>query len=212
MKTVFFKIEKGFTRPPNSRNFVGNSLLGITKKKPNLVGGFTLIETLVSIAIFAAAITGLMSITASGVANTNFVKNKFTAGYLALEGAELIHNMRDTASISGTDWNTMLGPGGVLNVCTNVDDACRVDPWTNSDPILCPSGDCPYMTYQKSTGKFSYNGVDNSDYVYSIFKRKISIRNISPTEIRVTSSVEWMQGVRPHSVSYSYNLLDWTNQ
>ncbi len=52
--------------------------------------GFTLIETLVAIAIFAFSITGLISITATGVFDTNFVKNKFTASYLAMEGVERV--------------------------------------------------------------------------------------------------------------------------
>lgn len=174
----------------------------------NTQSGFTLIETLVSIAIFASAITGLIAITAGGIANTNFVKNKFAAGYLALEGAELVHNIRDTSSIAGTDWASMLAPGGILNACTG-GEACYIDAWTTLMPISCSDPDsCPYMNYDADTGKFSY---DTTGVVYSIFKRTISIQTLSATEIRVTSRVDWTQGTRPHNVSYSYNLLNWTN-
>lgn len=174
--------------------------------------GFTLIETLVSVAIFASAITGLIAITAGGISNTNFVKNKFTASYLALEGAEMVHNIRDTSSISDVDWNSMLNAGGIISVCAN-GNSCRIDAWeVPLAPVACISpDDCDFMNYDQETGRFSYEPLDGQDNLQSIFKRTISIEDISPSEIRVTSRVDWNQGVKPHSVSYSYNLLDWTN-
>ncbi|MFA6257804.1 MAG: type II secretion system protein [Candidatus Paceibacterota bacterium] len=57
---------------------------------------FTLVETLVSISIFTMSILGLMSILASSISNTNYVKQKITAEYLAQEGIEHARNIRDT--------------------------------------------------------------------------------------------------------------------
>lgn len=74
-------------------------------------GGFTLVETLVSISIFTMSILGLLSILASGITNTTYAKQKMTADYLAQEGIEYIRNMRDTAvlyDVQGAQqgWNT----------------------------------------------------------------------------------------------------------
>jgi prepilin-type N-terminal cleavage/methylation domain-containing protein len=173
--------------------------------------GFTLIETLVALAIFAFAITGLIAITAGGISNTNFVKNKFTASYLALEGAELVHNLRDTTTITSPDWNAVLG---LLSNCTSAngtDKACYMDAWSGNTPFMCPSPDaCPDLTFEKSTGRFSYHPIDNSNYFSSIFVRSLFVQPISNDEVRVTSKVSWLQGTVPHTVSYSYDLLNWT--
>jgi type II secretory pathway pseudopilin PulG len=75
MKNHYAQSENGFTRPPNSRNFVGGSLLGITKKKPNLVGGFTLVEVMISIGLF----TVIMVIGIGAILGVNATNKKTQA-------------------------------------------------------------------------------------------------------------------------------------
>jgi hypothetical protein len=95
---------------------------------------------------------------------------------------------------------------------------CYIDSVLNTPPALCDGEDCPYLTYQESTGEFGYRPIDNSDYFQSIFRRKIQVENIPSadstnpiSEIKVTSVVDWMQTTRSHSVKYSFNLKNWTN-
>lgn len=78
------KLNSAFTRTPK---------FGVTPKG----GGFTLVETLVAISIFTMSILGLMSILASNISNTTYVKQKIAAEYLAQEGIEYVRNLRDTA-------------------------------------------------------------------------------------------------------------------
>ncbi len=74
--------------------------------------GFTLVETLVAISIFTIGILSLMSVLASGIANTNYAKEKMAASYLAQQGIEYVRNMRDNyvlyTSSTGLSWNTFL--------------------------------------------------------------------------------------------------------
>lgn len=216
MKKINSKNQRGFTQTPNSKNFTV-FVFGATKKeKLNSMGGFTLIETLVAVAIFASAITGLIAITAGGVANTNFVKNKFTAGYLAMEGAELIRNLRDTTAIANpaATWEEVLSS---FSACF-APNSCYLDAFEINTPLVCPSEGCDFMTYQESTGQFHYNGIDISDNLLSIFRRRITVEMVPPadsvnppSEIRVTSAVDWLQGTKTHTVTYSYNLKNWIN-
>jgi prepilin-type N-terminal cleavage/methylation domain-containing protein len=177
--------------------------------------GFTLIETLVAIGIFAFSITGLISVTSSGVFNTNFVKNKFTAGYLALEGAELVRNIRDTAAIQSNSWSGILFSPNLLQHCVRGADleSCMIDTWAaNVVPVSCPTDGCPAMSFNDTTGRFSYSPTDNNTIFQSIFTRTIFIEQLSGNEARVTSTVSWRQGPSPHEVTYTYNLKNWNAQ
>ena len=177
--------------------------------------GFTLIETLVAIAIFASCITGLISITARGVFSANFVKNKFVASYLSLEGAELVRNVRDSAVTGGTagSWTAVFSSGGALAACMS-SDLCYIDADVGTSmltAVACDAGDCPYMSYRTNTSKFNYDFPDGTTNLLSIFKRTISVEPIgSGTEdVRVTSRVEWQQGTNTHNVTFTYDLMNW---
>lgn len=65
------------------------------RKHNKLNKAFTLVETLVAIAIFSVSILGLMSVLASSISSTNYAKQKAIATYLAQEGIECVRNMRD---------------------------------------------------------------------------------------------------------------------
>jgi len=93
-----------------------NYELRIKKEKNN---GFTLVETLVSIAIFSISILGILSVLASGVTNTTYAKNKMIAGYLAQEGIEYVRNLRDNDALftatTTFNWGTFTT---AMNACS----------------------------------------------------------------------------------------------
>ncbi len=68
--------------------------------------GFTLVETLVAIAILSLAITGPMVIAEKGVSSSIYARDEVTAFYLAQEAVEYVRNVRDTNRIAGygSDW------------------------------------------------------------------------------------------------------------
>ena len=75
-------------------------------KKTNKRKGFTLVETLVAIAIFTVSILAVMAVLANSISNTNYAKKKMTAAYLAQEGIEYVRKLRDTFVLTNnqTGW------------------------------------------------------------------------------------------------------------
>ena len=173
--------------------------------------GFTLIETIVALAIFSASIVGLVAVTASGVANTNFAKNKLTASYLAQEGIELVRNMRDTTFIDG-GWASF--ESAVINLCAN---GCYIDPVNKTlTAISCGESDiCKELSYNKNTS-LQNNGKGFFNYqkgTLSGFTRKITVEDPDVIdeidEVQVTSTVSWQQGGKTKSVEMSETLFNW---
>ncbi len=78
------------------QNNKGHKTLSLSK-------GFTLVETLIAIAIFSTTIVAMMSVLGSGISNTTYAKNSIEASYLAQEGIEYARNMRDTDVLANID-------------------------------------------------------------------------------------------------------------
>ena len=71
---------------------------------------FTLVETLVALAIFSMSVVTLMVVLGQGIGNTTYAKNKMIAAYLAQEGIEYVRNMRDTSALRNLS-DTLFGWG-----------------------------------------------------------------------------------------------------
>lgn len=182
------------------RKLIGNWKLGIGNSCRLRQAGFTLIETIVALAIFATSIVGLIVVTSQGVADTNLAKNKITASYLAQEGVELVRNLRDNITLSGAGW-----PGfkeDVIDRCVPL-EGCYID--AKNDPLVatpCAAG-CLPLRYD--TDGF-YNHDSGND---SIFTRTIKIEELGSNEVRITVEVLWRQGQRDKRVTMTENLFNW---
>ena len=178
---------------------------------------FTLVETLVAISIFSVSILGLLSILASGIANTSYAKQKMTASYLAQEGVEYIRNMRDTfvlydATDAQTGWNSFKSK--LSSAGCQANNGCYFDNqnlnYSNpSQPmagiILTACGaSCPDLSYDSTTGKYGYAiGVDSG------FTRRIQMTSMSSDEIKVSSTVSWTQPSGSFNITFSEDLFNW---
>lgn len=179
--------------------------------------GFTLVETLVAIAIFATSIVGLISVTARGVNDNVFVKNKLIASYLAQEGVELVRNMRDTSLLpeNAVSWNVFLNNtdhwiGNCYRTSPANTDACTIDGTeTVLDAVECIDGVCPALGFDSATNSYTYNTIDSSNFTRTIYAQQAG--NENPDEILVVSEVTWDQGENTHKVRYQANLLNWFN-
>lgn len=177
--------------------------------------GFTVVETLVALTIFSSAIVFLIVVTAGGVADTNYAKNRLVASYLAQEGIELTRNIRDTNVLSnagGSGWGDFLVEA---NVCRTA-EGCNIDPVT-LDVCHCTGSTCK-VPYTKTNGYYGYQKIQNNGCAIgsasiSPYTRVIRVETNDQTvgvdDVRVTSTVTWFQGLGEKSVYYETILMDW---
>ncbi|MFT5360207.1 MAG: prepilin-type N-terminal cleavage/methylation domain-containing protein [Candidatus Paceibacteria bacterium] len=178
--------------------------------------GFTLIETLVSLLIFSVSIVALISITADGVADTNFAKKKQGAYLLAQEGVELVRFYRDTALRFGTtDWESFILFMGYSNnnptLCFSA-GGCTIDAHSiaqdlNGDITMCDPNGCPNLSINATNGFYEY-----STDPESIYNRKITMEWISDKEVRVSVTVSWEHGGDTFDMVLGEVLTSWVRK
>ncbi|MEK7461476.1 MAG: prepilin-type N-terminal cleavage/methylation domain-containing protein, partial [Patescibacteria group bacterium] len=78
--------------------------------------GFTIIESLVAIAVLILAITGTASAIQTGISSYVFSKDQIIAFYLAQEGFEQIRNIRDENGLLNQNW--------LAGISSNSSDPC----------------------------------------------------------------------------------------
>lgn len=179
--------------------------------------GFTLIETLVAVAILAYSVTAIVVVTGFGVFNANYLENKMTAQYLAQEGFEIVRSIRDTEMVQ------QAGSGGsaiestpLLAEC--LDNWCTLDTFSLEVPAEDCEGNfsdpeqpeetviCPTLATSSTLG-----GYDYSSDTPTIFEREIAVvKNGDNGSFTVYSRVVWGGG--RGKVSYVGHLYDWFGQ
>ncbi len=195
----------------------------------NNKSGFTLIETLVSVAIFSSSILVMMVILGRGISDTGFVKKKVIAEYLAQEGIEYIRNMRDTFvmydSVSPQNgwvqfYTKLLNASCSTAACYFNDNINYGSPPAKAMTTLTlapctdasgkPAGKCSGapLYYHASSGKYDHNPAGGVD---SGFTRKILVAYTSDDEVRFSSIVYWSQasGFYTNNITLVENVIGW---
>jgi prepilin-type N-terminal cleavage/methylation domain-containing protein len=194
------------------------------KKNKDGQEGFTLVEVMVAIFIFAITLSVMFSVLGNGISNLTFSKKKTTAQYLAQEGIEYVRNIRDTEVLDADSTNPGIGWGDFLakfpqSECGNGTTGCYFDP-TNinfTNPIMpitaipiyaCVSGGmgCAHLRYLPSTGSYNYSqsGADSG------FVRIIKVES-DIDDAEISSTVYWTSNGATHSTSFSEDLYNWVN-
>ncbi|OIO48901.1 hypothetical protein COX74_02040 [bacterium (Candidatus Gribaldobacteria) CG_4_10_14_0_2_um_filter_41_16] len=145
--------------------------------------GFTLLEIMVAIAVFSVGILGVYALVPMAILLGSENSDRFTAAQLALEGLEIVRNIRDSNWLEQNSNPSNLWNEGLDNCAAG----CEVDYTTlqNIDPILTSYGAGRYLKID-SQGFFNYaNGTSTEK-----FKRKITIANQAGA-LNISVGVEW---------------------
>lgn len=150
--------------------------------------GFSLLETLVALAVLTSAVMGPMSLASTSIRSASISHNNVAASFLAEEGLEIVRARRDNSIYSGAGWM------GDLGECATQD--CLVDAFASSPAdILRPcSGACPPIKYDPTNGTFQHTTGNDT-----IFTRVINIIPVGAgdKEVRVNVTVTWRERFLP---------------
>jgi len=170
--------------------------------KQNSKKGFTLVETLVAIAILVTGIVAPMTIAARGLQSAFHAREQLTATFLAQEGTELVRLRRDNMALSEiqisnkTPWITST-PSGALAPgaeCYNT-TGCGLDGL--SAQVDCgTTGACRLHLDTTMAEKvlYAHNKIGGS-WKQSPFTRSIQVSQVNTDQAKVIVTVEWHSGL-----------------
>lgn len=162
------------------------------------LAAFTLLETLVAVAILIMALLGPFSIAQQSLKSAYYARDQVTAYYLAQEGVEFVRAVRDQNYLAGTDWLSGIGAA-----CTGT--PCTVD-YPNFTYTTCPNGVCPPLKVSTTGGLFNHvNGTA------SPFTRQILITNspTNPSQVIVSVTISWTSANVPRVFTLQERIFNW---
>ena len=164
--------------------------------------GFTLIETLIAILIFTAALVSLMTIAGRGISATSGARQQITAHYQAQEGIEVARNIRDSNFKSGNPWDLDLALCSAGTPCKVVYGNLTVTPKLD----VC-SNDC--AVYQSQWAFVDAPGESRSPYVREVVATPHTNAQGTVDEYEIVSTVRWNAKGIARTVSLATVLKLW---
>ena len=161
--------------------------------KPN--SGFTLIETMLALAVLAIGFLGVYVAVRTSLNAAIATQNNLIASNLVQEGMELVHNMRDL------DWKQSQSFGYFLTQAQGTSPF--IMDWTMSN--LAAGSANPAL---KLDGSGRYNYTSGTD---TPFKRQIYVswQGVSGEQINVRTVVSWTERGNDKQIEAEENLLNW---
>ncbi len=165
--------------------------------------GFTLLETLIAIAVLALAVIGPLTLASRSISAVSVSQNQIAAFYLGQEAIEYVRNKRDTNFLEGRDWLEGLSP------CWN-SNGCYVDIPNDNIGNVSSYNDCPdkAMKYDDVNGRY-YNYDDGE---CTVFARTVKItRNVGDNqeEAGIEVTITWQDKSRQKTLILEENIFDW---
>ena len=189
--------------------------------------GFTLIETLVAVMILAFAIIGPFALSAQSLRASRDARDELVATYLALEGIEIVHSIRDNNSADDitpahTHWmdNIIAGtcrPHGCIPDITEQPGVGSV--WTANALVSCPPVSCPdriVVYFNPTTGLYRQSAAAlPAPWQKTLYTRKLNVVGVDDPgnpqrQVRITSTVTYLGYTHKiRTLSVSDNFYNW---
>ncbi len=169
---------------------------------PNLNNdsGFTIVETLIAIAVLMIAIAGPLVIASKGLTAALYSKDQMIASFLAQESMEVIKNIRDVNYDSEDPYSSF---SRFVGNCDSPTKYCDADP-LNSNMIEESYGypDGHRIYFDATKGYTSSQGGNAEETIFSRYfymedVEKADGSGPDPSQKRVHVVVSWKEGVIP---------------
>lgn len=176
------------------------------------IGGFTVLESIVAIAILSLSIVGAFSAVQQSIYQTTISKNEIKAIYLIQEAFEYLRNVRDENGITnfrntvnfGTSQHWLTGLAEEATDPCYYGNYCMVDVPNDSVDACSPTLGCDFLKEDPLTNLFGYNTGNTT-----IFKREILFQKVSDYEIAVVVYVRWSDGRSNRVIRAKTHLFNW---
>ena len=187
--------------------------------------GFSLVETIVAIAILTLAMVAPLSLAQRGLNASIYARDQITAFYLAQEAVEYARNVRDSNNLNGTPATTGANWLSGLEECIN--QACGMDVGlsgsvseqtiTCSSPTVDPQ--CQ-LVFNPTTGIYGDFGLRVSGgalpapWRTTVFNRTLQITRIAVGteangEAGLVVTVSWRTGLITKSLTLNEKIFNW---
>ncbi len=145
--------------------------------------GFTLIETLVAIAIMMLAVAGPLTISHRAVMSALYARDQVTASYLAQDAVEYIRSVRDSNVVAGGSWLT-----APISLAACLGQNCKID--TVAGTIAACGGSCPALLFDNSN-RYQYATGSLSPFTRTIRIDNPVAAGETTDEATVTVTIQW---------------------
>ncbi len=193
-----------FRRASSRRSFAASF-----EAKRSRGGGFTIVETLVAVAVLMIAVAGPLVVASKGLTAAVVAKDQMIASYLAQDTMETIKNIRDNnlAATPPRPWyqGTGYDPNGV---CISEHNGCDINGIDGSF-TKCATTPCVNpIYYNDSTGyTHSSSNATKTKFTRYYYLQDLGQVNETNNEVIVGVIVEWMQGQVPYQVTLYSQLV-----
>lgn len=174
------------------------------KLKPK-INGFTLIETLVAVAILSAAVAGPLVMSIKNISSASISQDQLVAFYLGQEVIEYVKNIRDTNLINGSG-NWLNGLSACKGESSGEEGSvgCYVD--VKSDTVAdCGANSCPKLQFDGQN--YNYTTGDES-----VFTRTVKIDDtvgIGGDEAKISVFLKWTGKYGEKTMILQDNIFNW---
>ncbi|MEK7519784.1 MAG: type II secretion system protein [Patescibacteria group bacterium] len=172
-----------------------------TRTKLKVCGGFTLLESMIAIAVFSVGVSTAIMVITSAINTGTRTKNKIVAANLAQEGVEVIRNVRDRNWMAGNAWTD-----AIANV-----SGCIAWDTDNSGGALTPFAAAPCAPAPNMAFDGSHYVMDTAASMFTrtvttVLENPGSIDPNNPERLNVTALATCGAGC---SITVSEYLYDW---
>lgn len=154
--------------------------------------GFTLVEVLVALALLTVALVPSFIQATNATLLSSTIRNSLISADLAQEGVEVVRAMRDANWFAGRPFDDGFA------VCAT---GCLVQ-WDSTAPMAL-SGNPP-LKLDATSGLYQYDSGTDSQ-----FTRTITVTQVSPVELRVSSEVAWRERGIDKTFTIESHLFNW---